>query len=52
MKLIVQIPCFNEERTIRQSITDVRRAIPGVDSVEVLVIDTCPRLGAIRIWSR
>ncbi len=39
MKLIVQIPCFNEERTLRQSIADVPRAIPGIDSVEVLVID-------------
>ncbi len=39
MKLIVQIPCFNEERTLEEAIADVPRAIPGVDSVEVLVID-------------
>ncbi len=39
MKLIVQIPCFNEERTLRQTIANVPRVIPGVDSVEVLVID-------------
>ena len=39
MKLIVQIPCFNEEQTLGEAIADVPRAIPGVDSVEVLVID-------------
>ncbi len=39
MKLIVQIPCFNEEQTLRQTIADIPRAIPGVDVVEVLVID-------------
>ena len=39
MKLIVQIPCFNEERALGEAIADVPRAIPGVDSVEVLVID-------------
>ncbi len=39
MKLIVQIPCFNEERTLEEVIADVPRAIPGVESVEVLVID-------------
>ncbi|MCZ6861405.1 MAG: glycosyltransferase family 2 protein [Alphaproteobacteria bacterium] len=39
MKLIVQIPCFNEERTLAGAIAEIPRAIPGVDSVEVLVID-------------
>ena len=39
MKLIVQIPCFNEERTLEKVIADIPRAIPGIDSVEVLVID-------------
>lgn len=39
MKLIVQIPCFNEEQTLRQTIADIPRVIPGVEVVEVLVID-------------
>ncbi|MFH1038938.1 MAG: glycosyltransferase [PVC group bacterium] len=39
MKLIVQIPCLNEEETIGQTIRDIPREIPGIDSVEVLVID-------------
>jgi len=39
MKLIVQIPCLNEEQTLPQTIADIPREIEGVDSVEVLVID-------------
>ena len=39
MKLIVQIPCYNEEGTLRQTLADIPRAIDGVDSVEVLIID-------------
>ena len=39
MKLVVQIPCYNEEETITQTVRDIPRHIPGVDSVEVLIID-------------
>ncbi|QXQ05458.1 glycosyltransferase family 2 protein [Sphingosinicellaceae bacterium] len=39
MKLIVQIPCFNEEATLAQTVADIPRKIPGVDVVEILVID-------------
>jgi len=39
MKLVVQIPCYNEEETITQTVRDIPRYIPGVDSVEVLIID-------------
>jgi glycosyltransferase involved in cell wall biosynthesis len=39
MKVIVQIPCFNEEQTLPQVIADIPRRIEGVDRVEVLVVD-------------
>lgn len=39
MKLIVQIPALNEEATIAETIQAIPRDIPGVQSVEVLVID-------------
>ncbi|MDP8236516.1 MAG: glycosyltransferase family 2 protein [Candidatus Erginobacter occultus] len=39
MKLIVQIPCLNEEANIGATIRDIPREIPGLDRVEVLVID-------------
>jgi len=39
MKLIIQIPCFNEEKTLSETIRDLPKSIPGVDSIEYLVID-------------
>ncbi len=39
MKLIVQIPCFNEEKTLSLTLADIPRQIPGVDRVEILIID-------------
>jgi len=39
MKLIVQIPCYNEERTLPQTVRDIPRLIEGIDEVEILVID-------------
>ncbi len=39
MKLIVQIPALNEEEHIAEVIQHVPRSIPGIDVVEVLVID-------------
>ncbi|HNP73653.1 MAG TPA: glycosyltransferase family 2 protein [Kouleothrix sp.] len=39
MKLIVQIPVLNEADTIAAVIRDIPRAIDGVDSVEVLIVD-------------
>lgn len=39
MRLIVQIPCYNEEQTLPATLADIPRSIPGVDSVEILIID-------------
>jgi glycosyltransferase involved in cell wall biosynthesis len=39
MKLIIQIPCFNEEQTLPATLAELPRAIPGIDTVEWLVID-------------
>jgi glycosyltransferase involved in cell wall biosynthesis len=39
VKLIVQIPCYNEEATLPVVVADIPRTIPGFDVVEILVID-------------
>ncbi|MCC7261738.1 MAG: glycosyltransferase family 2 protein [Candidatus Latescibacteria bacterium] len=39
MKLIVQIPCLNEEDTLPATVKDIPRQIEGIDQVEILVID-------------
>jgi len=39
MKLIIQIPCYNESETLPITIRDLPRALPGIDVLEYLVID-------------
>ena len=39
MKVIIQIPCLNESDTLAETLGDLPREIPGVNEVEVLVID-------------
>jgi len=39
MKLIIQIPCYNEEETIANTIQSLPNAIQGIDEIEYLVID-------------
>jgi len=39
MKLIVQIPCLNEQAALPDTLRAIPRSIPGITSVEVLVID-------------
>ena len=39
MKLIIQIPCLNERDHLGAAFADLPRQIPGVDRIEVLVID-------------
>src|SRR5881227_1202520 len=39
MKLIIQIPCWDEEEQLPRTLADLPREVPGVDSVEWLVID-------------
>ena len=39
MKLIIQIPCLNEEATLPATIADLPRRVEGIDEIELLVID-------------
>lgn len=39
MKLIIQIPCFNEEETLPATLADLPREVPGFETVEWLIID-------------
>lgn len=38
-RLIIQIPCFNEEQTLPGTLADLPRELPGIDVVEWLIID-------------
>jgi len=38
-KLIIQIPCFNEEGHLAETLASLPRSVVGFDTVETLVID-------------
>ena len=39
MKLIIQIPCYNEESTLALALKEIPREVPGFDTVELLIIN-------------
>ena len=39
MKLIIQIPCYNEAETLPETLADLPTHLPGIDVIETLVID-------------
>lgn len=58
MKLVIQIPCFNEAETLPSVLADLPKQLPGFYAVETLVIDDgssdgtseiAKRLGATRV---
>lgn len=39
MKLIIQIPCYNEEKALPITLGEIPEKIDGIDSIEILIID-------------
>ncbi len=39
MKLIIQIPCYNEEKSLPVALKDLPRKLPGISKIEWLIID-------------
>src|ERR687896_1000471 len=39
VKLIIQIPCLDEEETLPVTLRDLPREVPGFDTVEWLIVD-------------
>ena len=39
MKLIIQIPCYNEEKMLQTTLEDLPKKIEGIDTIETLIID-------------
>jgi glycosyltransferase involved in cell wall biosynthesis len=39
VKLVIQIPCLNEREQLAEMLADLPRTVPGIDEIEVLVID-------------
>lgn len=49
MKLIIQIPCYNEKSTLPATLLDLPRSVPGIDSIELLVIDDGSRDQTVQV---
>lgn len=39
MKLIIQIPCYNEEKALPVTLSSIPKNIDGIDEIEILIID-------------
>jgi glycosyltransferase involved in cell wall biosynthesis len=49
VKLIIQIPCLNEAATLPATLADLPRSMPGIDVVEVVVVDDGSRDGTAEV---
>lgn len=49
MKLIIQIPCYNEEATLGVTLSELPRQLPGIDRVEWLIINDGSRDRTIEV---
>ena len=48
-KLIIQSPCLNEAETLPATLRDLPRHIPGVDAIEVLIVDDGSTDGTVEV---
>jgi len=48
-KVIIQIPCYNEEECLPHVLAELPRSLPGVDTVEWLVVDDGSRDGTVAV---
>jgi glycosyltransferase involved in cell wall biosynthesis len=49
LKLIIQIPCYNEEQGLAVTLKELPRQVDGFDSVEWLMIDDGSRDGTVEV---
>ncbi len=52
MKLVIQIPCYNEAETLPITLGDLPRELPGVDVIEFIVIDDGSQDGTAEVAAR
>jgi glycosyltransferase involved in cell wall biosynthesis len=49
MKLVIQIPCYNEEATLNATLSSLPRKLPGITEIEWLIVDDGSLDGTIKV---
>ena len=49
MKLIIQIPCYNEAETLEVALNDLPKELPGVDTIEYLIINDGSKDNTVKV---
>lgn len=49
MKLIIQIPCYNEAETLEIALNDLPKQIQGIDEIEYLIINDGSQDDTVRV---
>lgn len=49
MKLIIQIPCYNEAETLEIALNDLPKKIEGIDEIEYLIINDGSRDDTVKV---
>jgi glycosyltransferase involved in cell wall biosynthesis len=52
MKLVIQIPCLDEEETLPETLAALPRSVPGIDEIAVLIIDDGSTDGTAEVATR
>ncbi len=52
MKLIIQIPCYNEAQTLEIALNALPRKLPGIDEIEYLIVNDGSRDGTAEVARR
>ncbi len=52
MKLIIQIPCYNEEKTLEIALNDLPKNISGIDQIEYLIINDGSKDNTVEVAKR
>src|SRR5258708_33923383 len=49
MKLIIQIPCYNEAESLPTTLRALPHAIPGISTIETLIVDDCSEDNTVEV---
>ena len=52
MKLLIQIPCYNEAETLEIALNDLPKTLQGIEEIEYLIINDGSRDNTVEVARR